>query len=291
MKLRLASGTPLVGSGNVTHLHPGLSTALAPLRDAPEVTAVLCDVDGTVAPIVATPDAARLAPGARSALIALRGRMRLLGFVSGRSLADARRLVDLDGVAYAGNHGMEIQHRGGEPGLAVGVARHLPDIAGFARRWPADRLATAGVRLEDKGATLSFHARGAPDPAAAAAMLDAVAEDARDAGLIPRPGREVLEIRPGVRIDKGTAVRALLARSGARRAVYFGDDWTDADAWRALRALRDEGVLTHAVGVAVTSAEVPPEAHADADHRVDGPEGVVDALRFLAGAEPGTAAA
>lgn len=281
--LRRVSTTPLLGSADVTTPDSGLSTALTPLRDVPEATAVLCDVDGTLAPIVATPDAARLVDGAHDALLAIRARMLLLGFVSGRSLADAQRLVGLDDVAYAGNHGMEIRHRGGEAGLASGVARHLPEVAAFARTWPPDRLSDAGVRLEDKGATLSFHARGAADPTAAATLLDAIAARARDAGLIPRPGREVLEIRPGVRIDKGTAVRGLLARAGARRAVYFGDDWTDADAWRALRELRAEGVLTHAVGVAVTSAEVPADAHADADHRVDGPPGVVAALRFLAG--------
>ncbi len=126
------------------------------------------------------------------------------------------------------------------------------------------------------------------DPAAAAALLQQVADDAREHGLIPRPGREVLEIRPGLRVDKGTAVRALLARSGARRAVYFGDDWTDVDAWRALRALRDEDILDTALAVGVRSSEVPTEVHEQADHLVDGPEGVLDALRHLAGTDAPT---
>lgn len=264
-------------------LHPGLLRALDPLRDAPEMSAVLCDVDGTLAPIVSRPEDAELADGAREALTALRGRMRLVGFVSGRAVHDAMDLVGLPGYAYAGNHGMEMCHPGGSPTLAPGVARHLPAVEGFARRWPAERVAGAGLRLEEKGATLSYHARGAADPAAAAAMLQAIADDAHGLGLIPKPGREVMEIRPGVRIDKGTAVRALLARSGARRAVYFGDDWTDADGWRALRELRDEGVLDVVATVAVASGEVPPEVHRQADHMVEGPEGVVVALRHLAG--------
>lgn len=266
-------------------LHPGLLRALDPLRDAPEVSAVLCDVDGTLAPIVPRPEDAELIEGAREPLTALRGRMRLVGFVSGRALHDAMDLVGLPGYAYAGNHGMEMCHQGGSPTLAPGVARHLPAIAEFARRWPADRVRQAGVRLEEKGATLSYHARGAPDADAAAMMLAEIADDARAADLIPKPGREVMEIRPGLRIDKGTAVRALLARSGARRAVYFGDDWTDADAWRALRELRDEGVLDTSVAVAVASREVPAEVLSQADHTLDGPEGVVLALRHLAAQE------
>jgi trehalose 6-phosphate phosphatase len=274
----------LLGSINVT-LHPGLLRALDPLRDAPEVSAVLCDVDGTLAPIVPRPEDAELVEGAREPLTALRGRMRLVGFISGRALHDAIDLVGLPGYAYAGNHGMEMCHQGGSPTLAPGVARHLPAIAAFARRWPAERVREAGVRIEEKGATLSYHARGAADHAAAEAMLQAIADDAGATGLIPKPGREVMEIRPGVRIDKGTAVRALLARSGARRAVYFGDDWTDADAWRALRELRDEGVLENAVAVAVASAEVPAEVLAQADHILEGPEGVVAALRHLAAQE------
>lgn len=268
-------------------LHPGLLRALDPLRDAPEISAVLCDVDGTLAPIVVRPEDADLVPGAREALVALAARVRLVGFVSGRALHDAIDLVGLPGYAYAGNHGMEICHPGGSPALAPGVERHLPAIARFAHRWPAERVARGGVRLEDKGATLSYHARGAPDGAAAARLLDELADDARAQGLVPKAGREVMEVRPGLRVDKGTAVRALLARAGARRAVYFGDDRTDVDAWRALRELRDEGVLDAAVAVAVASGEVSAEVHSGADHVVDGPEVLVPALRYLAGEDVG----
>jgi trehalose 6-phosphate phosphatase len=85
-----------------------------------------------------------------------------------------------------------------------------------------------------------------------------------------------------VRVDKGTAVAELLAGAGARSALYVGDDRTDADAWRALRALRDGGGLAHAVALAVASAEVPADVRAAADAEVDGPAGALAALRLLA---------
>ena len=88
--------------------------------------------------------------------------MRLLGFVSGRGLADLERMVGIDGCAYAGNHGMELRAPGERPGSRAGVAEHLAAIAAFAARWPAERLAGAGLRMEPKGATISVHARGAP---------------------------------------------------------------------------------------------------------------------------------
>jgi trehalose 6-phosphate phosphatase len=255
---------------------------LAPLRDRLAEAAVLCDVDGTLAPIVARPEDARLLEGVADALRALRPRVALLGFVSGRALADAARIVGLEDAAYAGNHGMELRLPGHAARTAPEVAPHLEAIARLAEAWPPERLAGVGVRLEEKGPTLSFHRRGAPDPAAADALLARVAENARVAGLVTTTGREVLEVRPPVAIDKGTAVRALLAGSGARLATYLGDDRTDADAWRALRELVAEGVLEHAVGVAAASGEVPPEVHAAADVEVDGPAGALAVLRFLA---------
>ena len=277
-----APATPLLGSSAVTAPDRRLAALLAPLRERPGEAAVLCDVNGTLAPIVARPEDARLLDGAREVLEALRGRVRMLGFVSGRGLADVERLVGLDGCAYAGNHGMELHLPGARPRLAEGVADHVPAIAAFAATWPPERLAVAGLRLEEKGATLSVHARGAPDPAAAELLLQEVAREAGEHGLVTTAGREVLEVRPPVRVNKGTAVAQLLAGAGARSALYVGDDRTDADAWRALRELRDAGGLEHAVALAVASAEVPAEVRAAADAEVDGPAGALAALRLLA---------
>jgi trehalose 6-phosphate phosphatase len=272
----------LLGSIAVTAPDRRLADLLAPLRERPRQAAVLCDVDGTLAPIVPRPEDARLLDGAREVLEALRGRFGLLGFVSGRGLADLERLVGLDGCAYAGNHGMELHLPGERPRLADGVAPHVQTIAAFAATWPPERLAVGGLRLEEKGATLSVHARGAPDPDAAELLLREVAQEAGEHGLVTTSGREVLEVRPPVRIDKGTAVTELVRDAGVRTALYVGDDRTDADAWRALRALRDRGRLEDAVGLAVASAEVPAEVRAAADAEVDGPAGALDALRLLA---------
>ena len=276
-----AAGNPLLGSIAVTAPDRRLAELLAPLRERPREAAVLCDVDGTLAPIVARPEDARLLDGAREVLEELRARVGLLGFVSGRGLADLERLVGLDGCAYAGNHGMELHLPGERPRLADGVAAHVPAIAAFAATWPPERLAVGGLRMEEKGATLSVHARGAPDPDAAALLLREVAREAAEHGLVTTSGREVLEVRPPVRVDKGTAVTELLAGAGARAALYVGDDRTDADAWRALRALRDRGALEHAVALAVASAEVPADVRAAADAEVDGPAGALAALRTL----------
>jgi trehalose 6-phosphate phosphatase len=276
-----AAGWPVLGSIAVSVSDRRLEAALAPLRDRLPEAAVFCDVDGTLAPIVPRPEDSRLLDGVREALEELRERVLLLAFVSGRGLADVERLVGLPGCAYAGNHGMELHRVGRDPELAEGVAEHLAAIAAFVADWPPGRLAEGDLRLEAKGATVSVHARGARDPEAARLQLARIASDALDRGLVPSSGREVLEVRPPVAVDKGTAVRALLRDSGARAALYIGDDRTDADAWRALRAMRVEGAVESAIGIAVAAGEVPASVREEADVEVPGPEGALGVLRHL----------
>ena len=281
MRPARAEGT-LLGSIAVSVSDRPVEDLLVPLRERLSDAAVLCDVDGTLAPIVARPEDARLLEGVRETLVALREGARLVGFVSGRGLADVERLVALEGCAYAGNHGMELHRVGEPPELAAGVAEHLDAVAAFVAVWPPERLAPGDLRMEAKGATLSVHARGARNPEASRLLLAQVASEALDRGLVPTPGREVLEVRPPVAVDKGTAVRALLRGTGARVALYIGDDRTDADAWRALRAMRTEGALDIALGVAVAAGEVPPGIREAADVEVPGPPGALRVLRFLA---------
>jgi trehalose 6-phosphate phosphatase len=165
----------------------------------------------------------------------------------------------VEGIRYVGEHGLEL-----EPGADEWAAR----LAAFARavEWPSE----AGKRL-----TLSFHYRTSPDEARAVAELETVAAQAETAGFRPRWGRKVLEIRPPLDADKGTAVRRLLAETGIGRALYAGDDTTDLDAFRGLEQ------LDLAVRVAVASSEGPPELLRKADIVVQGPAGLLDLLRAL----------
>lgn len=226
---------------------------LARLAERPEAAAVLLDVDGTIAPIVTRPEGACVPAATRSELQRLVCRYRLVACVSGRPGRDAARVVGVDGVRYVGEHGLEL-----EPAAEAWAER----LADFARSvdWPAE---------ESKRLTLSFHYRTAPE---AERYLREVAERARGGGLRPRWGRMVLEIRPPLDADKGTAVRRLLDEAGLRRALYAGDDTTDLDAFRAL----DE--LEVAVRVAVASDEGPDDLRALADIVVDGPEQLAELL-------------
>jgi trehalose 6-phosphate phosphatase len=233
---------------------------LAPLAEAPRRAAVLLDVDGTLAPIVARPELARLPEPTRAELRRLVGRYRLVACLSGRSGPDARRLVGVAGVVVVGNHGLELDPSAAELAAALGDFRR-----------------EIGRPVEDKGLSLTYHYREAEDESRAIVELEEVAAKARAVGLVARWGRKVLEIRPPVDADKGTAVKSLLRSSGATRALYAGDDTTDLDAFAGLL----EAGLETAVRIAVDSPEAPPELVAAADLTVDGPAELVGLLRWL----------
>ncbi|MGB8351852.1 MAG: trehalose-phosphatase [Gaiella sp.] len=228
------------------------------LAAEPERAAVLLDVDGTLAPIVARPEDAYVPEETRGELARLAGRYALVACVSGRPRSEVERMVGVAGVAVVGEHGLE---------LAPEAAAWADRVAEFARGvdWPAER----------KPLSVSFHFRRADDQDAARAYLTRVADAAEAKGLVPRWGRMVLEVRPPVAADKGTAVRTLVTRAGVRRALYAGDDRTDLDAFHGLDGLE------LGVRVAVGSAEAPPELLAAADLVVDGTDGVLGLLRRL----------
>jgi trehalose 6-phosphate phosphatase len=261
---------------------PGPGRLLAPFRRQPEAAAVLTDVDGTLAPIVRDPGDAAVPAEAREALSRLARRFAMVGCVSGRRALEARMLVGVEDIAYAGNHGLEL--------LLPGDSEPHPDPSLEGREHEAgehlgalgeEALTAAGLRLEDKGPIQALHWRGARDERAAEAKAREVAAAAGRAGLEPRWGRKVLELRPAGGGGKDAAVAALLAADGIRAAIYAGDDRTDLDAFRRLRDLAGRGDLDHVVCVGVASAEGPSEITEEADLVVDGPAGWLELLEGL----------
>lgn len=257
---------------------------LAPLLGDPAASAVFCDLDGTLAPIVARPELVEVPDRARSALEGIASRFGLCAIVTGRRPQEAREIVGVAGIAYAGNHGFELL----EPGASAAVPS--PELAGredaaagyLADAVDRERMAAAGIRLEDKGPIVALHWRGAPDEGVAEQIALDIGEDARGCGLRTHAGRKVLELRPPVSVDKGVAIAGLLRRSGLRNAFFAGDDRTDVDGFRVLAEMRDAGELDAVVRVGVRSPEGPPEIVAEADLVVAGTEELAYLLAVLA---------
>jgi trehalose 6-phosphate phosphatase len=255
---------------------------LGPLRAEPERSAVLLDVDGVLAPIVRHPDDATVPEAVRGVLIAVGRRYGLVGCVTGRRAADARRIVSIGSIAYLGNHGGELLRPGAvRPEIDQGLEDWTRRVQDFAAGVEGAQLSRLRVRFEDKASIVAFHWRGAPDEEAAHAAVRDVAGRAEAVGLATHWGRKVLEVRPPIRLDKGLGIRRLLRESDATAALYAGDDATDLDAFDVLDDLVEQGRLRTAIRVAVRSDEGPPELAERADVVLAGPGDVralLDAL-------------
>jgi trehalose-phosphatase len=198
--------------------------------------ALFLDYDGTLVPIRKTPEQAILAASRKHFLERL-GRKAFVCVVSGRSLADIRKVAGISGISYIGNHGLEILHRGQRwtHPLAETVRPDLGEVLRSIRR---ETSAWPGILIEDKGLTGSIHYRLLP--ASLATELRRITKN----GVSRRPrelrwtsGKKVFEIRPRVDWDKGRGVHELLRRLAMRppaTRIYIGDDQTDEDAFRAL---------------------------------------------------------
>jgi trehalose 6-phosphate phosphatase len=242
------------------------------------------DIDGTISRIAPTPEAATLLDGVAPLLQQARATFDLVAAVSGRAARDAANLVGDDHLLYIGNHGFEFYQP--ELGKSMVAPAALPLVAAvdsvldeigqrLQERWP-------GLWIEPKGVTASIHLRATSDPATALedvyrTVLEHVAQ--YSTGLRVTRGRMMVEIRPDLGIDKGTAVSEVIREHGLRSAVYLGDDRTDLDAFRALRQLAKEGTC-QGLSVAVQNDEVA-EVAADADLVLPSIEEVPDFLRLL----------
>jgi len=200
---------------------------------------IFLDFDGTLAPLRPRPGDAVLAPSSRALLEALAGRTGFsVQVVTGRSMADIRRLVPVKNVGFAAEHGFAI--RMGNAAWRHPAARNvrLP-LRAVSRRLRRNVAGIRGILLEEKGATLSVHyrlMRGWRVSALRKAVDDAVSPYRRR--LRVHSGKKVFEIGPDAAWDKGRAALKMLDMLGAgpRPVLYIGDDRTDEDAFLALRA-------------------------------------------------------
>ena len=248
--------------------------------EEPGSVAVLTDIDGTLAPIVPTPDMSEISDEIRDSLQRLSRECLLVAAISGRKTQDAYGLIGLDDVVYFGNHGFEIL-RDGEVEVIPEALPYLSSVEEL-EQLAREELAPGGAYVEEKGITASVHYRNAPREIGERSV-EFVKDSGERLGLRITVGRGVVEARPPIRADKGTAVRTLVEEYRPEKAMFIGDDTTDLDAFRELERLREEGKLREILRVGVASEEGPQEIETEADIVVDGVDGVGRVLKALLG--------
>lgn len=210
------------------------------------------DFDGTLAPLVDDPSAARMDESTR-ALLRLVCLLHPCAVISGRSRADVtHRLEGIPLVAIIGNHGAEAGR-----GPIDQSDRAL--VAGWCEQARRALAGVEGVEVEDKGLSLAIHFRKAASPDVAERAITAAAKTLKGARLFR--GHAVVNVVPPHLHDKGVALAGVLSRIGRDRAMYVGDDTTDEDAFRS-KAVQ----VSVRVGPAPSSAAayyVPTQADVD----------------------------
>lgn len=246
------------------------------------------DFDGTLAPVVPDPAAARINPDAPAALAELAAQVAAVAIITGRPARQVVAMADLEVLGTAvqaagtslfvfgqyGNERWSSEHR------RIVSPRPPAGLVSFERDLPT-ALAAAAARdayIEGKGLAVAVHTRRMPDPEGAYDRLVAPLTDlAHRHGLTVEPGRNVIEIRSGG-MDKGIALRTFVEEQRAGGVVFVGDDLGDVEAFEAVRDLRRDGLP----GLVVCSASEEQPTLVDlADVVVDGPDGVVAFLREL----------
>jgi trehalose 6-phosphate phosphatase len=198
------------------------------------------DYDGTLAPIAPTPARARMRSTTRRLLTSV-ATLYPSVVISGRRLDDiARRVARIPIWHVFGNHGLESTSANPKPTLQTrGWVTHLNTALRDA----------VGVRVEDKGLTVTVHYRGAPDRAAAIDAIRAALGGLPGARIVG--GKEAVNLLPFGAADKGVAIRDALRMFACDTAIYVGDDATDEDAFSA--APHDR-LLAIRIGAAARSA-------------------------------------
>lgn len=233
--------------------------------------ALFVDYDGTLTPIAERPDLAHLSDDTRTLLARLAEHMPVT-VITGRDLADVKARVGLDQLIYVGSHGFAVDGPGisGQPEAASEDARALVDRIGAELQ---ARLADVpNVIVETKRFSAAVHYRLVPEDRIGA-ILDIVDDiGAREPALRVSGGKKLVELRPDVDWHKGTALfwvlRALDLDRGDVLPLFLGDDVTDEDAFRSLKA------AGKGYGIVVCDPPRPSHAHG----RVADPEAVAQLL-------------
>lgn len=240
---------------------------------------IFLDIDGTLAPIASRPEDAGVPP---TTLAVLRRLVDLpeaaVALVTGRSAENALEMIDVAGTWIIGNHGLELRTPDGVLTAMPEVAAYEGAVARARAELEAAIVSIPGAFVENKRWSLSVHYR-LSDPSFVPYIKDAAQRIAREARLRTLDGKMVVELRPPLDINKGTASVALAQRIKAdgngASLINAGDDRTDEDAFEALRAFNQDAV-TIRIGDGQTVA-MPTHA----EFTLDSPDELRQLLEWL----------
>ncbi len=237
---------------------------------------LITDVDGTISKTAPTPQEAKVSPLCYRYLSRLCRHLALVAAISGRPAVEIKNMIEIEGMVYIGNHGLER--------WTEGHSEFTKDARGYLRVVKAaikeltPLLSLEGISIEDKGITATIHYRLCSEPQSAERhILTAVRASPWVKRLRIIQERMAVDLLPPVKANKGTAILDLIREYNLRGGIYLGDDLTDIDAFRAIHAVsRNLDFQGFAIGI--ISQEMPEKLVTEVDFTLNG---VNDVERFL----------
>ena len=196
------------------------------------------DYDGTLTPIRKKPSLAKISSGTRKLLSELSKKKWIKVFIiSGRSIKNLRGLIRLKSIYYVGNHGFEAE--GSRLHYVHPEGRRCVPVMKELQEALRKNIAIKGVVFDDKKYTLSVHYRMVKEGAVQELkkiFRKTISNFNKKSRIKVAHGKKVFEIRPSVAWDKGKAVKKLIKNKKNILPIMIGDDITDEDAFRELKA-------------------------------------------------------
>jgi trehalose 6-phosphate phosphatase len=241
---------------------------------------LITDVDGTISQTAPTPQQAKVTPLCRRYLSALCNQLALVAAISGRPAAEVKSMINIDGMIYIGNHGLE-RWIGGHSEF-VKDARAYPPVIEAVTKELSPLLSIEGISIENKGVTATIQYRLCPNHQLAKRDILAAIENSPHARSlrIMQESKYAINLLPPVKVDKGTATLNLIQEYNLQGGVYLGDDITDIDAFSAIHAAcRD--LDFHGFAIGISSQEMPEKLADEAGFTLNGVDDVERFLKWL----------
>jgi trehalose 6-phosphate phosphatase len=241
-------------------------------------TIIVTDIDGTISNIQSLPHEAVITKSMRDVLIEIKKKYMLLAIITGRSLNDALKMIDIPGILYVGNHGMEYQ-RNNTVVKDEKTLQYIPKIKELYENLKTEpSIMLPGIILENKNACLSIHYRLSENPQVARKNILQTLKNFKVIDELQiKEGKKIIEVRPPGGNDKGVIIKKIVNNHRPKNLIYLGDDITDIDAFKELTRLSNNNDF-QGISIAVQSDETPDSVLNTADYNV---KSVDDVQKFF----------
>lgn len=193
------------------------------------------DFDGTLAPIVTNPKKAKMNASVKRVIQKLQTSFDIF-VVSGRTLKEIRKFVNIQGISYAGEHGLHFMI-GGKEGVVLDSKSSQKMHRAMRSNMRRLQKSFPGLYIENKKFSLAIQYRSVPAHLQDS-CIQAVVElfnSVPKGKFFIRHDLYTIELLPKTKFNKGSFVTTVLKKIPHCTALYLGDSETDEDAFKVLR--------------------------------------------------------